>query len=327
MKPRTVVLLVLLALGLCCAIGPAMADNNSTVWGMSSSGYNQSYARSIGPNSSLYGLQTAFENLDESFTFNQTEKLEKEIQYDNIRIAELEAALAANQSDAANRAMDQYRLDLNRTQRTISWYNTTDSQYAFNGTDLGTGPQQGSYRNSTGTGLPDESHRASSPQPPNAAAMIAAQQQIALHQDILQHLLDMHPDNSALARAYNTSVDAEKRFEDRTLVHFDLERTADHHVIFHPVVLNPVVRNHIATTNSWNQTRNTVTYTGNGQNTDHTTQNWVDQHRQDTSQVNNSNGQYPANNQAYRYRNTSSTGSDNRNTYQNNGRDDQHRFP
>ncbi|HVP96951.1 DUF5667 domain-containing protein [Methanoregula sp.] len=325
MNTRIGVLLALVALGLCCAIGPAIADDNGTVQGLPGAYDIQPYTGSIGPDSSLYGLKLAFENLGDTFTFNQTQRLELEINHTDDRLSELESALAANQTDAANRALDQYWLDMNRTERTLSWYNNTGSQYAFNGTGLGTGPQQGSYRNYTSTGLPGGSYHASPPQPPAAAAMIAAQQQIALHQDVLQHLLDMHPDNPGLARAYNRSIDVEQKFEDRTLVHFDLERTADHRIIFNPVILNPVVRDHIATANSWNQTHNTVTTTGNGQNTEHTTQNWVDQHRDDITPANYSHGQNPANNQAYRFGNTSSSGDDNRNTYGNNGRDN--RYP
>ena len=68
----------------------------------------QPYNGSIGADNSLYGLKIAFENLDDSFTFNQSERLEKEINQTDLRLAELEGALAANRTDAADRALDQY---------------------------------------------------------------------------------------------------------------------------------------------------------------------------------------------------------------------------
>ena len=313
MNTRIGVLLALVALGLCCAIGPVMADNNGTVQGMPNAYDIQPYTGPIGPDSSLYGLKLAFENLDDSFTFNQTELLEKEVDHADTRVAELESALAANQSDAADRAMDQYWQDMNQTEQTISLFNGTGFQPAFNGTyDANRSLPwfNGTY---TGNGYG---------QGPNEAAMFAAQQKILLHQDILQQIADSHPDNRVLARAYNTSVDAEKRFEDRTQVHFDLERDADHHIIFHPVILNPGVRNHIATPYAWNQTRSSPANPGNGQNTGQVSQAWQDQHRQN-SQVTYNQSQAPANYQDYRYGNTSTGGYDNGNG----GRDTRFRFP
>ena len=107
MNTKIGVLLALVALGLLCAIGPAAADNTTSMQGMQYANDIQPYNGPIGPDSSLYGLKLAFENLDESFTFNQTERLEKEIDHSDTRIAELESALAANQTDAADRALDQ----------------------------------------------------------------------------------------------------------------------------------------------------------------------------------------------------------------------------
>ena len=68
----------------------------------------QAYNGSIGADSSLYGLKIAFENLDDSFTFNQSERLVKEAGHADLRLAELKGALAANRTDAADRALDQY---------------------------------------------------------------------------------------------------------------------------------------------------------------------------------------------------------------------------
>ena len=57
--------------------------------------------------------------------------LEKEIDHSDTRIAELESALAANQTDAADRALDQYRYNLNQTQQTLSQLNDTGALPLF----------------------------------------------------------------------------------------------------------------------------------------------------------------------------------------------------
>jgi len=272
MNTRTGILLVLLALGLCCTIGPAMADNNGTVQGMPYVSDIQPYTGPIGPDSSLYGLKLAFENLGDTFTFNQTQKLEQEINHTDDRLSELEGSLAANQTDAANRALDQYWQDMNQTEDTLSSFNDTGSQPGFNGTyDTGSSLlwNNGTYNRSGDRSGPDD------------AALIAAQQRILLHQDLLEHLMDTHPDNRGLARAYNTSLDMEKRFEDRTQVHFDLERDADHHVNFQQVIASPAVRDHTPTQYSWNQTRAIPAHAGSGQNTGQENQVWQDLHWQE----------------------------------------------
>jgi hypothetical protein len=319
MNTRTGVLLLLLALGLCCAIGPAMADN-STATGMPYVSDIQPYNGPLGPDSSLYGLKLAFENLGDTFTFNQTEKLERELGHADTRISELERALAANQTDAANLAMDQYYRDLNQTERTMSRFNDTGFNPVYDYNVTGNGVMPGSENGNNGGGsaagfnMPEN-------MPPSDAAMLAAQQRLVLHQDILQHLIDTHPDYGALTRVYNTSLDVEKRFEDRTLVHFDLQRDAFNHIIYRPVYIAPVTHTQNMPVYTWNQSR-TSTNTGNGQ----ASQAWQNQHRQDV-QVSNNPGQTPANYQEYRHSNTSTNGNDNRNDNGNGARDYRVLFP
>lgn len=108
MKTRIGVLLVLVVLGLICTIGIAGADYTNYTQGMPPAHtvqpYNgpvgadntngtplvdpiEPYHGSIGADSPVYGLKLAFENLDDTFTFNQTERLEKEIDQSDLRLA------------------------------------------------------------------------------------------------------------------------------------------------------------------------------------------------------------------------------------------------
>jgi hypothetical protein len=132
----------------------------------------------IGPGNSLYGLRIAFENLDESFTFNQSEKLEKQVSHADQRLAELRLELAHNMTIPAEIALGQYRQKLNQTEETLAPFSRN-----------GTGP-----RFANGTGL------------------LHAQEMITKHQLVLEALLQSHPDNQGLARAYNNSVTLEQKF-------------------------------------------------------------------------------------------------------------------
>jgi hypothetical protein len=47
------------------------------------------YTGPIGVGSPFYGLKIAMENLDETFTFNETERMEKRISHADLRITEV----------------------------------------------------------------------------------------------------------------------------------------------------------------------------------------------------------------------------------------------
>lgn len=66
------------------------------------------YDGSIGPGSALYGLKISIENLGESFTFDERQKLKIQLEHARNRIAEAEAELKNRNDDAANRAMDHF---------------------------------------------------------------------------------------------------------------------------------------------------------------------------------------------------------------------------
>ena len=142
----------------------------------------QPYNGAIGPDSPLYGFKIAFENVDESFTLNQSEKLEKEIQRTELRLAELKAALAANKTDAANRTLDLYWQKLNQTEDTLD-------RMGFNDTGNISAPND--------TGLKN------------------ALENLNRHQVIFQNLMQTYPNNTGLARAYNNSLERELKFEEK----------------------------------------------------------------------------------------------------------------
>lgn len=132
------------------------------------------YEGSIGPGNALYGLMIAFGNIDETFTFNASEKLGKQVAHARLRIAEAKAELRKNNNEAANRALLQYREKINSTEGTISRISGSDS------------------------------------------GLLHAQEMIAKHQYVLERLLESHPNNTGLQRAYNNSQRLEEKFENKT---------------------------------------------------------------------------------------------------------------
>ncbi len=204
MDTRFCVLLGLVVIGLICAIGTAAADNNTTSsQGMQFVDDIPPYNGSIGADSSLYGLKIAFENLDESFTFNQSERLAKEIDHADLRLAELKGALAANRTGAVDQALDQYWQKLNQTERTLDRFN-------------GTRPITMPVVNGTGSMLA-----------PVDTGLVHAQEMVLRHQVVLENLLSSHSGNPGLSRAYDNSRNLEQKFEQKTQTQFERIRDTD----------------------------------------------------------------------------------------------------
>jgi len=79
-----------------------------------------SYDGPVGPGNPLYGLKVAFEDLDESFTFNETERLNKQMNNARLRLSEVRRELELNNTDSANRALDLYWQKINITQMRLN---------------------------------------------------------------------------------------------------------------------------------------------------------------------------------------------------------------
>lgn len=132
------------------------------------------YDGSIGPGNSLYGLKLAFERLDETFTFNESEKLGKQVAHARQRIAEMRSELKKKNNEAANRALEKHREKIKEIDRAVSEVSDLDEE------------------------------------------LLHAQKMIAKHQAVLKELVDSHPNNTGLARAYNNSLELKEKFESRT---------------------------------------------------------------------------------------------------------------
>jgi hypothetical protein len=81
----------------------------------------------IGPGNALYGLQIAFDNIDEVFTFNESEKLGKQVSHARKRIAEARAALKRNDTAAADKALAQYKAKMNDVNESMSKLSDKDT--------------------------------------------------------------------------------------------------------------------------------------------------------------------------------------------------------
>ena len=87
----------------------------------------EEYNGSIGPDNALYGLKLAFEGLDESFTLNTTEKLEKKIYHSRLRISEAKTELKKKNDEGAQKAFEYYKEKLKETEDSISEKKDNDS--------------------------------------------------------------------------------------------------------------------------------------------------------------------------------------------------------
>lgn len=82
--------------------GNAIAKDNSIIEDI------PPYDGGIGPGNPLYGLKIVIENMGEIFTFNESTKLEIELEHARNRIAEAKSELRKRNDDAANIAMDNF---------------------------------------------------------------------------------------------------------------------------------------------------------------------------------------------------------------------------
>ena len=85
------------------------------------------YNTTIGADNPLYGLRIAFEDLDESFTFNETERLEKRLQHGNDRLADYLAELSGNRTGSADTAFGMYREKMNQTGECLDQFRHNDT--------------------------------------------------------------------------------------------------------------------------------------------------------------------------------------------------------
>jgi hypothetical protein len=114
----------MILLAIICSIGTAAAQESSTdTRGMDFVQDDiKPFEGSIGADNPLHGLKIAMENLDETFTFNDTQRLEKQVDHAQLRLAEFRRELELNRTDSAERVLELYRQKLNLTEKSLSGF-------------------------------------------------------------------------------------------------------------------------------------------------------------------------------------------------------------
>ena len=123
MKKKQFILAGIVVIALFLSIGAVSAlDDDSTgaqgAYGVSDT--IEPYNGPIGADSPLYGLKLAMEDLDETFTFNDTRRVEKQLDHGRLRIAEVRRELQLNRGETAERALEQYKQKLNLTEGSLT---------------------------------------------------------------------------------------------------------------------------------------------------------------------------------------------------------------
>jgi hypothetical protein len=213
MKTLTGICTGLLVLGLFCLSGIAAAQEGSS--GTVLTDDIQPYNGPIGADSPLYGLKLALEDMDESFTANETERVDKQMNHARLRLAEVRRSLELNQSDSAEQALNNYWMKMNLTNTTITRWGS------------------------------------------NATGLLRAQEMIIKHQFVLEHLLETHPNNTGLQRAYNNSLRLEEKFGEKTMVRFNRTIEKNNQTILKAIRLEQKEHNRIG----WPDANTTVTAT------------------------------------------------------------------
>ncbi|VVB96414.1 Uncharacterised protein [uncultured archaeon] len=173
MKIRNIMLagMILLALTLPISIAAANADK--------ASGDGASLVGNVEPNKGLieiapdnpfYELALAWERIDITFTPGESEKLRKQIEHLERRLAEANAEFNKKKTEAANKALEHYLEEATDVDVKIAGYKGTD------------------------TGI------------------LNARNETRKHQIVLHDLLESHPNNTGLARAYDNSLKLEEKF-------------------------------------------------------------------------------------------------------------------
>jgi hypothetical protein len=123
MKNTHIIPGVILVIALLCSVGTvaALDDSSSDVQGAGDiSDTIAPYNGPIGADSPLYGLKIAMEDLDETFTFNDTRRVELRVDHARLRIAEARREMDLNRTDKAERALELYWQKLNLTEMSLT---------------------------------------------------------------------------------------------------------------------------------------------------------------------------------------------------------------
>jgi hypothetical protein len=123
MKNTHIILGGILVIALLCSVGTVAALDNNVTDAQGTGDISDDiapYNGPIGADSPLHGLKLAMEDLDETFTFNDTQRVEKRLDHAQLRIAEVKRELDLNRTTSAERALEQYRQKLNLTEGSLT---------------------------------------------------------------------------------------------------------------------------------------------------------------------------------------------------------------
>jgi hypothetical protein len=119
MQEITGVYLVMLALGLLCLSGIADAGQVDATEAALTDDFRP-HDGTIGADSPLYGLKLALEDMDLSFTADETTRIGKEMDQAQLRLLEVRRSLDLNQSESAGKALSNYLLKTDLASFTIT---------------------------------------------------------------------------------------------------------------------------------------------------------------------------------------------------------------
>lgn len=136
MNTRYGILSGLIILALISLAGVCAAEETTTVTGTATAPFIAGdpadeeiapYDGPIGPGNPLYGLKVAFEDLDETFTFNETERFNKQLNNAKIRLSEAKRELMLNRTETADEALDLYWQKVNLTEMRLAIFNSSNA--------------------------------------------------------------------------------------------------------------------------------------------------------------------------------------------------------
>jgi len=135
MKKRHIILAGIIIITLLCSAGTVAALEDTTADAPRTEFASDAiapYNGPIGADSPLFGLKVAMEDLDETFTFNDTQRVEKQVDHARLRIAEVRRELEHNRIKNAERALEMYWQKLNLTEGSLTRFghNTTGLLHA-----------------------------------------------------------------------------------------------------------------------------------------------------------------------------------------------------
>ena len=122
MKNMQIVLAGIVAIVLLCSVGTVTAHSDNSTGSQGTESVSDTidpYNGPIGADSPLYDLKIAMEDLDETFTFNDSQRVEKQIDHGRVRITEVQRELQRNRPDIAEKALERYKQKLNLTEGSL----------------------------------------------------------------------------------------------------------------------------------------------------------------------------------------------------------------